>query len=56
MSLDENYTTQGALTFKKFMVLTSENSKLTHLNGDMDNMSNDFEDMVKKREEAKRRL
>ena len=56
MSLDLNLQTQGALTFKNFMELTSENKKLTGLNGEMKTMSNDFTEMVKKREEAKRRL
>ena len=54
--MDLNSTTQGALTFKEFMPLSSENKKLTNLNGEMNTMSNDFTDMVKKREEAKIRL
>ena len=51
-----NTQTQGALTFKNFMELTSENNKLTSLNGEMKTMSNDFTEMVKKRAEAKARL
>ena len=52
----EGMETQGALTFKKYKKLTTENFKLTNLNGEMQTMSNDFTEMVKKREEARRRL
>ena len=49
----EGMETQGALTFKKYKKLTTENHKLTNLNGEMQTMSNDFTEMVKKREEAR---
>ena len=54
--MDENTMTQGALTFKEFAPLSSENKKLTSLNGEMLTMSDDYEFMVEKRAEAKRRL
>ena len=54
--MTENTMTQGALTFKEFAPLSSENVKLTSLNGEMLTMSDDYEFMVEKRAESKRRL
>jgi hypothetical protein len=54
--MQQNFQTTGTLTGKVFKPLTSENMKLTGLGGQLGQMENDFEDMKRAREEAKRQL
>ena len=54
--MQQNFQTTGTLTGKVFKSLTPENVKLTGLSGQLGQMENDFEDMKRAREEAKRQL
>jgi TolA-binding protein len=54
--MQQNFQTTGTLTGKVYKTLTPENVKLTGLGSQLSQMENDFEDMKRAREEAKRQL
>lgn len=54
--MNVNLKTTGSLTGKVFKDLKAENEKLTLLHDQMLTMGNDFEDMKRAREEAKKQL
>ena len=54
--MNVNLKTTGAITGKTFKNLTNDNEKLGLLHGQIVQMGNDYEDMKRTREEAKKQL
>jgi hypothetical protein len=52
----KDFETTGTLTGKVFMTLTPDNPKLSGLGTQLVQMENDFDDMKRAMEEAKRRI
>ncbi len=52
----KDFETTGTLTNKVFMTLTADNPKLSGLGTQLVDMENDFDDMKRAMDEAKRRI
>lgn len=52
----KDFETTGTLTNKVFMTLTPDNPKLSGLGTQLVEMENDFDDMKRAMDEAKRRI